>query len=97
MPDPVPDLRDHTTLRLGGPGREWVRATTEDELVAAVSEADAAAVAAWGAKDAASVILGASAAPAPQQQAEPAPAESASAPASASPSASEDAKKEGHQ
>ena len=50
--------------------------------------------AAWGAKDAASVILGASAAPAPQQQAEPAPAESASAPASASPGASEDAKKE---
>ena len=42
MPEPVPDLRDHTTLRLGGPGREWVRATTEDELVAAVSEADAA-------------------------------------------------------
>jgi UDP-N-acetylmuramate dehydrogenase len=38
----VPDLRDHTTLRLGGPGREWVHATTEDELVAAVSEADAA-------------------------------------------------------
>lgn len=59
-----------------------------------ISEADAAAVAAWGAKDAASVILGASAAPAPQQQAEPAPAESASAPVSASPGASEDAKKE---
>ncbi|RYB93511.1 UDP-N-acetylmuramate dehydrogenase [Nocardioides oleivorans] len=38
----MPELRDHTTLRLGGPGREWVRATTEDELVAAVSEADAA-------------------------------------------------------
>ena len=38
----APELRDHTTLRLGGPGREWVRATTEDELVAAVSEADAA-------------------------------------------------------
>ena len=38
----MPDLRDHTTLRLGGPGREWVRATTEDELVAAVSDADAA-------------------------------------------------------
>ncbi len=41
MPDPVPDLRDHTTLRLGGPAREWVRAETEAELVAAVSEADA--------------------------------------------------------
>ena len=40
MPDPVL-LRDHTTLRLGGPGREWVRATTEDEVVSAVSEADA--------------------------------------------------------
>jgi UDP-N-acetylmuramate dehydrogenase len=38
----VPDLRDHTTLRLGGPGREWVRAASEAELVAAVSEADAA-------------------------------------------------------
>jgi len=38
----VPDLRDHTTLRLGGPGREWVRATTESELVAAVAGADAA-------------------------------------------------------
>jgi UDP-N-acetylmuramate dehydrogenase len=40
----VPDLRDHTTLRLGGPGREWVRATTEAELVAAVAEADAAGI-----------------------------------------------------
>jgi UDP-N-acetylmuramate dehydrogenase len=38
----VPDLRDHTTLRLGGPGRAWVRATTEAELVAAVADADAA-------------------------------------------------------
>jgi len=38
----VPDLRDHTTLRLGGPGREWLRATTESELVAAVADADAA-------------------------------------------------------
>ncbi len=38
----MPDLRDHTTLRLGGPGREWVRATTQDELVAAVADADAA-------------------------------------------------------
>ncbi|HSU01565.1 MAG TPA: UDP-N-acetylmuramate dehydrogenase [Nocardioides sp.] len=40
----MPDLRDHTTLRLGGPGREWVRATTEAELVAAVADADAAGV-----------------------------------------------------
>jgi UDP-N-acetylmuramate dehydrogenase len=38
----VPDLRDHTTLRLGGPGRSWVRATTEAELVTAVADADAA-------------------------------------------------------
>ncbi len=37
----MPDLRDHTTLRLGGPGREWVRATTEADLVAAVADADA--------------------------------------------------------
>jgi len=38
----VPDLRDHTSLRLGGPARRWVEATTEDELVAAVSAADEA-------------------------------------------------------
>ncbi|WP_210439805.1 UDP-N-acetylmuramate dehydrogenase [Nocardioides xinjiangensis] len=37
----MPDLRDHTTLRLGGPAREWVRARTEAELVAAVADADA--------------------------------------------------------
>lgn len=41
MPE-VPTLAERTTLRLGGPAREWVEATTEDELVAAVSEADAA-------------------------------------------------------
>ncbi|WP_028637300.1 UDP-N-acetylmuramate dehydrogenase [Nocardioides sp. URHA0032] len=35
-------LADHTTLRLGGPAARWVRATTEAELTAAVSEADAA-------------------------------------------------------
>jgi UDP-N-acetylmuramate dehydrogenase len=35
-------LADHTTLRLGGPARAWVRATTEDELVEAVSAADTA-------------------------------------------------------
>jgi len=38
----VERLADHTTLRLGGPARAWVRATTEDELIAAVSTADAA-------------------------------------------------------
>jgi UDP-N-acetylmuramate dehydrogenase len=39
----VPEvLRDHTTLRLGGPARSWVRATTEDELVDAVRRADEA-------------------------------------------------------
>ena len=41
----MPDLRDHTTLRLGGPGREWVRTTTEADLVEAVTEADAAGTA----------------------------------------------------
>ncbi|GAB4009653.1 UDP-N-acetylmuramate dehydrogenase [Nocardioides ultimimeridianus] len=35
-------LADHTTLRLGGAARRWVRATTEQELVAAVDEADRA-------------------------------------------------------
>ncbi len=35
-------LRDHTTLRLGGPARDWVRATTEDALVDAVRRADEA-------------------------------------------------------
>jgi UDP-N-acetylmuramate dehydrogenase len=35
-------LRDHTTLRLGGPARAWVRATTDDELVDAVRRADEA-------------------------------------------------------
>jgi len=38
----VPDLRDHTTLRLGGPAARWVTATTEAELVEAVSAGDAA-------------------------------------------------------
>jgi len=33
-------LRDHTTLRLGGPARSWVRATIEAELVDAVRRAD---------------------------------------------------------
>ena len=35
-----PRLSDRTTLRLGGPAADWVRATTEQELVDAVSEAD---------------------------------------------------------
>ena len=34
-------LADHTTLRLGGPAREWLRATTEQELIDAVASADA--------------------------------------------------------
>ena len=38
----MPDLADHTTLRLGGPAARWVRATTEDELITAVSAADGA-------------------------------------------------------
>jgi len=35
-------LRDHTTLRLGGPARQWVEAATEAQLVDAVAAADAA-------------------------------------------------------
>ncbi|MCW3158125.1 UDP-N-acetylmuramate dehydrogenase [Micropruina sonneratiae] len=35
-------LSDHTTLRVGGPARSWVTATTETELVDAVRTADAA-------------------------------------------------------
>ena len=35
-------LGAHTTLRIGGPARRWVTARTEAELIAAVSEADAA-------------------------------------------------------
>ena len=43
MSDARPErLADHTTLRVGGPARAWVRATTEDELITAVSAADAA-------------------------------------------------------
>jgi len=38
----VPELRDRTTLRLGGPAERWVRATTEAELTAALVEADTA-------------------------------------------------------
>lgn len=35
-------LRDHTTLRLGGPARDWVEATTEREVVDAIRRLDAA-------------------------------------------------------
>lgn len=35
-------LADHTTFRIGGPAKRWVEATTSDEVVAAVAEADAA-------------------------------------------------------
>jgi len=35
-------LADHTTLRLGGPAKDWVRATTEDALVDAVRRCDEA-------------------------------------------------------
>ncbi len=35
-------LADHTTLRVGGPARTWIEATSEAELVAAVQAADAA-------------------------------------------------------
>jgi UDP-N-acetylmuramate dehydrogenase len=33
-------LRRHTSLRLGGAGRRWVEATSEEELIAAVGAAD---------------------------------------------------------
>lgn len=35
-----PTLADVTTLRVGGPAEAWVEATTDDELVAALTEAD---------------------------------------------------------
>ena len=35
-------LADHTTLRVGGPATRWVEADTEEALIAAVAEADAA-------------------------------------------------------
>ena len=38
MPEPRHLLRDRTTLRLGGPARRWVTATTEAELVEAVDD-----------------------------------------------------------
>ncbi len=43
MTSPVADLlAAHTTLRLGGPAADWVRAETEEQLVTAVTDADAA-------------------------------------------------------
>lgn len=36
-----PRLADHTTIRLGGPAREFRRCHSEDELVAAIAAADA--------------------------------------------------------
>ncbi|MCY7395056.1 MAG: UDP-N-acetylmuramate dehydrogenase [Nocardioides sp.] len=43
QPDRQPDrLAEHTTLRLGGPADDWVTATSQEQLVAAVSAADAA-------------------------------------------------------
>ena len=44
----MPDLRDHTTLRLGGPAREWVTATTEAEVTAALDTTDAVLVVGGG-------------------------------------------------
>ncbi|WP_241653423.1 UDP-N-acetylmuramate dehydrogenase [Propioniciclava flava] len=35
-------LADHTTLRVGGPARRWVEADTEQALISAVADADAA-------------------------------------------------------
>jgi UDP-N-acetylmuramate dehydrogenase len=35
-------MRDHTTLRLGGPARDWVRAESEADLIEAVRRADEA-------------------------------------------------------
>ncbi len=42
MPEASPRLAEHTTLRLGGPARDWVRAGDEAELVAAVRRCDEA-------------------------------------------------------
>ena len=41
MPEPRERLSDHTTLRLGGPAKAWIRAETQAELVEAVGAADA--------------------------------------------------------
>ena len=37
----MPELASLTTLRVGGPAADYVEAGTEEELIAAVSEADA--------------------------------------------------------
>ena len=42
MPELLELLRDHTTLRLGGPARAWVRAETEQDLIDAVRTCDEA-------------------------------------------------------
>jgi UDP-N-acetylmuramate dehydrogenase len=41
-------LSEHTTLRLGGPAREWVTATTETELTTALDTAEAVLVVGGG-------------------------------------------------
>src|SRR6188472_936584 len=41
-------LSDHTTLRLGGPAREWVTATTESEVTAALDTDEPALVVGGG-------------------------------------------------
>ena len=38
----IPTLSEHTTLRVGGPARDWVVASSEDELVDVVRRLDAA-------------------------------------------------------
>lgn len=38
----TPTLSEHTTLRVGGPARDWVVATSEDEIVDTVRRLDAA-------------------------------------------------------
>lgn len=40
----MPELKDHTTLRLGGPADSWVRATTEQQLIDALVDADTAGI-----------------------------------------------------
>jgi UDP-N-acetylmuramate dehydrogenase len=40
VPEALERLSDHTTLRLGGPAKAWIRAETQADLVEAVSAAD---------------------------------------------------------
>jgi UDP-N-acetylmuramate dehydrogenase len=42
VPEHLELLKDHTTLRLGGPARSWVRAESEQDLVEAVRSCDEA-------------------------------------------------------